>query len=182
MPNIHVNLYDDELTTTYLDEVADTVSQMKLKQLCKLSPSDNNADQIADLIRRRITYSKFEIKDDESFNYAHLTFVRNNTPVEVANVDLKAEKTGIACHGLLAGETSYHQQNTYFTTAGLKGIEADKPVLQIVQRYSALSHAAWKNQNFYESNGLSLKVSNQLQNYLIVLTKIAYGQLSLIQK
>ena len=166
VPNIHVNLYDDELITTYFDEVADTVSQMKLKQLCKLSLLDNSADQIADLIRRRVTYSKFETKDDENFKYAHLTFVRNNTPVEVANVDLRAEKTGIACNALLAGETSYHQQDTYFTTAGLKGIQCDKPVLQIVQRYSALSHAAWKNQNFYESNGLSLKVSNHLQRLL----------------
>ena len=84
----------------------------------------------------------------------------------MANVDLKAEKSGIACNGLLAGETSYHQQNTYFTTAGIKGIPRDKPVVQIVQRYSALSYAAWKNQNFYESNGLSLKVSNQLQRLL----------------
>lgn len=167
VPNIHVNIYDDELTSTYFDLVADAVSQMQLKQLCKLSLSDTSVDQIADLIRRRITYSKFEINDDVDFKYAHLTFIRNNTPVEVANVDLKAEKTGIACNGLLAGETSYHQQNTYFTTAGLKGVQCDnKPALQIVQRYSALSHAAWKDQNFYESNGLSLKVSNQLQRLL----------------
>lgn len=166
VPNIHVNLYDDELTTTYFDVVADAVSQMQLKQLCKLSLSDNSVDQTADLIRRRITYSKFEINDEVNFKYAHLTFIRNNTPVEVANVDLKAEKTGIACNGLLAGETSYNQQSTYFTTAGLKGIPCDKPALQIVQRYSALSHAAWKNQNFYESNGLALKVSNQLQRLL----------------
>ncbi|WP_180190151.1 DNA phosphorothioation-dependent restriction protein DptH, partial [Acinetobacter sp. YH01009] len=166
IPKIHVNIYDDELKVTYFDQVADAVSQMHLKQLCKLSLVDGNADQIADLIRRRITYSKFEINRCEDFKYAHLTFVRNNTPVEVANVDLKAEKSGIACNGLLAGETSYHQQNTYFTTAGIKGIPSDKPVVQIVQRYSALSYAAWKNQNFYESNGLSLKVSNQLQRLL----------------
>jgi DNA phosphorothioation-dependent restriction protein DptH len=166
VPNIHVNLYDDELTTTYFDVVADAVSQRQLKQLCKLSLLDNSVDQIADLIHRRITYSKFEINEEANFEYAHLTFIRNNTPVEVANVDLKAEKTGIACNGLLAGETSYNQQSTYFTTAGLKGIQCDKPVLQIVQRYSALSHAAWKNQNFYESNGLALKVSNKLQQLL----------------
>ncbi|MBM7142472.1 DNA phosphorothioation-dependent restriction protein DptH [Acinetobacter sp. 105-3] len=164
VPQIHINLYDDELVNTYFDVVADVASQAYLKKLCQLSLKDQNSDQIVDVIRRRITYSKFEITNNIKFKYAHLTFIRNNTPVEVANVDLRAEKTGIACGGLLAGETSYHQENTYFTTAGLRGIDHhNNPAIQIVQRYSALSHAAWNNQKFYESNGLALKVSNKLQ-------------------
>src|SRR5690606_39240264 len=89
VPKIHINLYDEELVSTYFDTVADAVSQSHVKQLCKLSQSDSESDQVADLIRRRITYSKFEIKNDHKFEYAHITFIRNNTPVEVANVDLK---------------------------------------------------------------------------------------------
>ncbi|HCT1805377.1 TPA: DNA phosphorothioation-dependent restriction protein DptH, partial [Acinetobacter baumannii] len=167
IPNIHVSIYDDKLNNTYFDIVADSISQKELKNLCKLSSNDADADQITDIVRRNITYSKFEIAKVEAFNYSHISFVRNNTPVKTAPVDLIESKTGIACHGLLAGETSYHEQGTYFTTAGLKYFpDLNNPAIQIVKRYSALSYSAWENQNFYESNGLSLKVTSDLQQLL----------------
>lgn len=167
LPNIHISIYNRKLENTYFDDIADATNYTTLKVLSKLSLNDQNSDQVIDLIRRRITYSKFEITEDTNFNYAHLTFVRNDTEVEEASVDLNVEKSGIASDGLLAGETSFHQGYTYFTSAGLEGINLENnPVFKIVSRYSALSHAAWKGQNFYESNGLSLKVSNKLQELL----------------
>lgn len=167
VPRVHVCIYDDKLSNTYFDIVADAPSQKDLKYLCKLGLNDPNADQIADLVRRNITYSKFEIGKVDKFNYSHISFVRNNTPVKVAPVDLSESKTGIACNGLLAGETSYHEQGTYFTTAGLKGFpDESNPLIKIAKRYSALSYSAWENQNFYESNGLSLKVTSDLQALL----------------
>ena len=126
LPRIHISIYDRELKNTYFDEVADAISYTDLKVLSKLSLNDQNSDQIVDLIRRRITYSKFEITEETNFNYAHLTFVRNDTEVEEASVDLHVEKSGIASDGLLAGETSFHQGTAYFTSAGLEGIDLER--------------------------------------------------------
>lgn len=165
---IHINLYDAELQHTYFDKVADAENFDELKQLCGLTADKEDADAAVDMIRRRITYSKFNLpQQGESFRYAHLSFVRNNSPVLASPVDIKAEPTGIACHGLLAGETSYSEQQDYFTTSGLMNIEVeDKPQLQVMEKYSALSKAAWLGEKYNNASSLALKVSSQLQQLL----------------
>lgn len=165
---IHINLYDEQLQHTYFDKVADAETLDEIKRLCELTADKDDADSAIDMLRRRITYSKFRLPPpDESFNYAHLSFVRNNTPVMTSPVDIMAEQSGIACHGLLAGETSYSEQNDYFTTAGLKNISlTDSPQLQVMQKYSALCKAAWLGEKYSETSSLALKVSNQLQQLL----------------
>lgn len=165
---IHLNLYDEQLQHTYFDEVADAETLAEVKLLCELTANKDDADSAIDMLRRRITYSKFRLpKAGDSFNYAHLSFVRNNTPVMKSPVDIMAEKSGIACHGLLAGETSYDEQSDYFTTAGLAKINLDDaPQLRVMQKYSALCKAAWLGEKYSETSSLALKVSNQLQQLL----------------
>lgn len=164
---IHINLYDEQLQHTYFDQVADAETLDEVKRLCQLTADKEDADSAIDMLRRRITYSKFRLPQaGVSFNYAHLSFVRNNTPVMKSPVDIMAEKSGIACHGLLAGETSYSEQYDYFTTAGLEKISLDAPQLQVMQKYSALCKAAWLGEKYSETSSLALKVSNQLQQLL----------------
>lgn len=165
---IHINLYDEQLQSTHFDDVADAETLDEVKRLCQLTADKDDADSAIDMLRRRITYSKFRLPQaGDSFNYAHLSFVRNNTPVMKSPVDIMAEKSGIACHGLLAGETSYSEQYDYFTTAGLEKISlADAPQLQVMQKYSALCKAAWLGEKYSETSSLALKVSNQLQQLL----------------
>ncbi|MFM5538814.1 DNA phosphorothioation-dependent restriction protein DptH [Aeromonas veronii] len=164
---IHINLYDEQLQHTYFDLVADAETLDEVKQLCQLTADKEDADSAIDMLRRRITYSKFRLPQaGVSFNYAHLSFVRNNTPVMKSPVDIMAEKSGITCHGLLAGETSYSEQYDYFTTAGLEKISLDAPQLQVMQKYSALCKAAWLGEKYSETSSLALKVSNQLQQLL----------------
>lgn len=165
---IHINLYDDQLQHTYFDQVADAETLDEVKRLCQLTADKEDADSAIDMLRRRITYSKFRLPQvGDSFNYAHLSFVRNNAPVMKSPVDIMAEKSGIACHGLLAGETSYSEQYDYFTTAGLEKISLDEaPQLQVMQKYSALCKAVWLGEKYSETSSLALKVSNQLQQLL----------------
>ncbi len=165
---IHINLYDEQLQHTYFDQVADAETLDEVKRLCQLTADTEDADSAIDMLRRRITYSKFRLPQvGDSFNYAHLSFARNNTPVMKSPVDIMAEKSGIACHGLLAGETSYSEQYDYFTTAGLEKINLDDaPQLQVMQKYSALCKAAWLGEKYSETSSLALKVSNQLQQLL----------------
>ncbi|KJY95874.1 DNA phosphorothioation-dependent restriction protein DptH [Pseudoalteromonas ruthenica] len=165
---IHVNLYDKKLQRTYFDEFADAPSYDELKEVAQLGSEKDKADAVADMLKNRITYSKFKLGDDlESFNYAHISFVRNDTKVEPIPVDVQTEKTGVACHGLLAGETAYSEQNTYFTTYGLNGIASDdKPSLKLSGHFNNLAKAAWSSQKYETNNGLALKVAGELSQLL----------------
>lgn len=165
---VHVNIYDKKLQRTYFDEFADAPSYDELKDLAELGCEKDKADAIADMLKNRITYSKFKITDDvTSFNYAHISFVRNDTSVVPIPVDVLTEKTGVACHGLLAGETAYDEQNTYFTTYGLSKLDIDDtPSLRLSSHFNNLVKAAWCGQKYEKNNGLALKVAGKLTELL----------------
>ncbi|RDV23974.1 DNA phosphorothioation-dependent restriction protein DptH [Alteromonas aestuariivivens] len=165
---IHVNLYDKKLQRTYFDDFADAPSYDELKELAELGSEKDKGDAIADLLKSRITYSKFKLDSAvEAFNYAHISFVRNDTSVEATPVDVLTEKTGVACHGLLAGETAYDEQSTYFTTYGLNNLEmANNQSLKLSSHFNNLAKAAWCGQKYETNNGLALKVSGKLTELL----------------
>lgn len=165
---IHVNIYDKALQRTYFDDFADAPSYDELKELADLGSEKDKADAIADMLKNRITYSKFKLnKQEPTFNYAHISFVRNDTTVEPVPVDVLTEKTGVACHGLLAGETAYQEQNTYFTTFGLNKLDVDSTAtLKLSSQFNSLAKAAWCGQKYETSNGLGLKVAGQLSELL----------------
>ena len=165
---IHVNIYDKELQRTYFDDFADAPSYDELKGIAELVSEKDKADTIADMLKNRITYSKFKLNAQEpTFDYAHISFVRNDTTVEPVPVDVLTEKTGVACHGLLAGETAYQEQSTYFTTFGLNKLDVDSTdILKLSSQFNSLAKAAWCGQKYETSNGLGLKVAGQLSELL----------------
>ncbi|MBH0045900.1 DNA phosphorothioation-dependent restriction protein DptH [Pseudoalteromonas sp. NZS11_1] len=165
---IHVNIYDKELQRTYFDDFADAPSYDELKNIAELGSEKDKADAIADMLKNRITYSKFKLsEDDPIFKYAHVSFVRNDTTVEPVPVDILAEKTGVACHGLLAGETAYQEQNTYFTTFGLNKLDVESTAtLKLSSQFNNLAKAAWCGQKYETNNGLALKVAGKLSELL----------------
>ncbi|TMO31412.1 DNA phosphorothioation-dependent restriction protein DptH [Pseudoalteromonas sp. S4492] len=164
---IHVNLYDKSLQRTYFDEFADAPSYDELKKLAELSGEKDKADAIADMLKNRITYSKFKLESELDFAYAHISFVRNDTSVEPTPVDVLTEKSGVACHGLLAGETAYNEQNTYLTTYGLQNLVLDNnPSLKLSSQFNNLAKAAWCGQKYETNNGLALKVAGKLTELL----------------
>ncbi|MBB1338849.1 DNA phosphorothioation-dependent restriction protein DptH [Pseudoalteromonas sp. SR44-2] len=165
---IHVNIYDKELQRTYFDDFADAPSYDELKNIAELGSEKDKADAIADMLKSRITYSKFRLsEDDPIFKYAHVSFVRNDTTVEPVPVDVLSEKTGVACHGLLAGETAYQEQNTYFTTFGLNKLNVESTsTLKLSSQFNSLAKAAWCGQKYETNNGLALKVAGKLSELL----------------
>lgn len=65
------------------------------------------ADMLIDLIRSRLTYSKFTLPNErEQFAYAHLAFFRNQEPVECHPINTDEALSGVLCDGLIAGEAA----------------------------------------------------------------------------
>jgi DNA phosphorothioation-dependent restriction protein DptH len=123
--NIHVNIYDDELSETEFDHFAEISSYGRIKERYGLSkgPAKEHADTIVDILRTRVTYSKFTHSEGGSQAYAHLTFFRNNQKVKVVDVNPVEKQSGISCHGLINGEASASEQGNYITGFGLHNLE-----------------------------------------------------------
>ncbi|MBE8233352.1 MAG: DNA phosphorothioation-dependent restriction protein DptH [Endozoicomonadaceae bacterium] len=170
--SIHVNLYDDTLTFNALDRFAETSSYSEIKEWLELSKGKVRefADSIIDILRTRLTYSKFTNKNTEQQGqvYAHLTFFRNNDKVDCSNIAVDDMASGVASDGLLTGEASSHDHGAYFTGFGLKNVEYDDiPHLKMAKYIGLLTQPALKPNTIYNgSNAIALAVSNNFKDLL----------------
>ncbi|WDE13486.1 DNA phosphorothioation-dependent restriction protein DptH [Thalassomonas haliotis] len=167
---IHVNLYDDKLEYTEFDKFAETASYDEIKLLYGLDKGAirEQADAIIDLLRTRLTYSKFENDKVTEQAYAHLSFFRNNNKVEASDVNVEKELSGVVCHGLLAGEAAEKIEGSYFTGFGLRDVNIDHlPHLKIAKLLGTLIKPSRKsNEKHSPSKSISLAVSDSFKSLL----------------
>jgi DNA phosphorothioation-dependent restriction protein DptH len=167
---IHVNLYDDKLSFTEFDKFAETASYDEIKALYELDKGAirEQADTIIDLLRTRLTYSKFENRKTTEQAYAHLSFFRNNNKVEPTDVNVAEELSGVVCHGLLAGEAAASKEDSYFTGFGLKGVDTKSlPHLRVAKSLASLIKPSRKsNEQHSLSKSMALAVSDSFKTLL----------------
>ena len=167
---IHVNLYDDQLTFTEFDKFAETASYDEIKSLYSLDKGAirEQADAIIDLLRTRLTYSKFENRKTTEQAYAHLSFFRNNNKVEPTDVNVAEELSGVVCHGVLAGEAAANKEDSYFTGFGLKNVEiTELPHLRVAKSLASLIKPSRKtNEQHSLSKSMALAVSDSFKTLL----------------
>lgn len=166
VPNIHVNLYDDKIKFSEFDSFSESSSYDKIKSTYGLDKGKarENADAIIDKLRTRLTYSKFN-NNEETQAYAHLSFFRNNEKVNIMEVNIDEEESGVVCHGLISGEASYSKQQSYVTGFGLKNIEYfANNHLKIAKLFSTLLQPARSsNKPYRASSAISLAVSDSFK-------------------
>jgi DNA phosphorothioation-dependent restriction protein DptH len=168
--NFHINLYDDDLAETEFDRFAEMASYDRIKQRYGLNKgtAKDHADTIVDMLRTRVTYSKFAHSDVMSQTYAHLTFFRNNQKVKVIDVNPIEKLSGVSCHGLITGEASASEQTNYITGFGLKNVEhKDLPHVEIAKLVGRLIHPARESTFDYRDNSaIALAVDDQFKEFL----------------
>lgn len=169
--SIHVNFYDDKLQYNDFDKFSETASYESLKEWLKLNGGNlrADADMLIDLIRSRLTYSKFLTpKTDESFAYAHLAFFRNNAPVDCRPVNISEALSGVLCNGLIAGEAAETKGDAYFTAFGLRNIDiAETQSLRLAHKLGCLWQPAKQSNTPYLGSGIGLAVSADFKELLI---------------
>lgn len=168
--HVHVNLYDDEQDETEFDVFAEMglYDEIKARYRLDKGAARRNADTIVDLLRTRLTFSKFKHDATETQAYAHLTFFKNNQKVEAVDNNIDEHLSGVACGGLLNGESSRSENGRFFTAFGLKGIDySDKPHLQLAKLIGTLSRPAQsKNDVYHDHSAISLAVSEEFRSLL----------------
>lgn len=167
---IHVNLYDDEELETEFDLFAEMATYDDIKDRYDLDKgkAKRNTDTIVDVLRTRLTFSKFLNSKTEQQSYAHLTFFKNNQVVDARDNNIDEHLSGVACGGLLNGESSRSENDAYFTAFGLKGVDyADKPHLKIARLFGAMWRPSKLNSDSYhEHSAISLAVSDSVKQLL----------------
>jgi DNA phosphorothioation-dependent restriction protein DptH len=170
VPYIQVCLYDDELVYNEFDRFAEQGKHDELKRRYELDKGKAReyADLVVDLLRTRLTYSKYENSNVHMQQYAHITFFRNNQRVERTDVDPDQELSGIVCNGLIAGEAAANKQDCYFTAFGLKDVDTtDLPHLQLAKEYNRLLKPALKaNEQHGNAKSTALVVSDNFRSLL----------------
>ncbi|KJG02104.1 DNA phosphorothioation-dependent restriction protein DptH [Photobacterium angustum] len=170
--SIHINLYDDKLTFNAFDRFAEMASYDELKEWLELNKGKARevADTIIDILRTRLTYSKFTNEQAEKAGqaYAHISFFRNNNDVDCADIAIEDMASGIACDGLLTGDASENKSGSYFTGFGLKGTDyKDHPHLMMAKYVGALLKPALKpNTPYHGANAVALAVSEDFKGLL----------------
>lgn len=167
---IHVNFYDERLQFNDFDRFAETASYDDLKVWLGLNTSAlrSEADMLIDLIRSRLTYSKFILpKANEQFTYAHLAFYRNQEPVECRAIKIEESLSGILCDGLIAGEAAETKGEAYFTAFGLRGVEyVSVQSLRLARMLGNLWQPASQSNSQYLGTSLGLAVSSDFKDLL----------------
>lgn len=168
-PNIHVNIYDNKINYCEFDYFSEALSydEIKLHYGLDKGKARSNADAVIDLLRTRLTYSKFT-NTESSQAYAHLSFFRNNEKVEIMQVNIDEEESGVICNGLISGEASYSKQQSYVTGFGLKNINyTNIKHLKIAKLFSTLLQPAQRaNTPYRESSAISLAISDNFKVHL----------------
>lgn len=150
---IHVNLYDKEESDSWFDKFADAETYDELKDLCELNKGSakGQADSIIELLRTRLTYSKYKHENGEKEQaYAHMSFFKNNERVQATDVDVLKQTSGVVSNGLMPGEAATNKNGSYYTAFGLQGVDLDSaPQLKLAAKYGGLVKPAKRQHEEY---------------------------------
>ncbi|EBF8126958.1 DNA phosphorothioation-dependent restriction protein DptH [Salmonella enterica subsp. enterica] len=168
--SIHVNCYDERLLPNAFDRFAESGSYEQLKNDLGLNSGTwrAEADMLIDLLRSRLTFSKFVLPpESDKLAYAHLAFFTNTAPVDCRQIRIEDAASGVLCHGLIAGEGAETQGDAYFTAFGLRNVDTEPYcALRLARLLGCLWQPARQSNSQYHAQGISLAVSGNFKQLL----------------
>ncbi|WP_105577194.1 DNA phosphorothioation-dependent restriction protein DptH [Cronobacter sakazakii] len=168
--SLHVNCYDERLLPNAFDYFAESGSYEQLKNDLGLNSGAwrAEADMLIDLLRSRLTFSKFVLPQaSDKLAYAHLAFFTNTAPVDCRQIRIEDAASGVLCHGLIAGEGAETQGDAYFTAFGLRNVDIEPyRTLRLARLLGGLWQPARQSNSQYHGQGISLAVSGNFKQLL----------------
>ncbi|WP_042828460.1 hypothetical protein, partial [Salmonella enterica] len=103
--SVHVNCYEERLLPNMFDHFAESGSYEQLKNDLDLNSGvwRAEADMLIDLLRSRLTFSKFVLpSESDKLAYAHLAFFTNIAPVDCRQIRIEDASSGGLGHGFVS--------------------------------------------------------------------------------
>lgn len=167
---VHVNIYDRALMLNSFDVFAESTNSDGLKEFLGIATKRyaDTADSIIELLRTRLTYSKFTNSDVKTYEYAHIAFFYNDEKVDCIPVNMDSKPSGIAADGLLGGESSESQHGSYHTAFGLRDVNYEQNLLlQTAKAFGSLIRPAREpNAQYSGKDALALAVNEGFRTLL----------------
>jgi len=135
---IQVNIYNEEHSLTVFDDFSEGGNVFKLRELVRTNSSEKESE-IDDLIfkvRQNLIF--YKIDDYTEFNYAHLSFFKNNEEVVMRTNSVGEGKSGVVCDGILSGEASYLENEVFYTGFGLRNLNTENSLISLASLYNQL--------------------------------------------
>jgi DNA phosphorothioation-dependent restriction protein DptH len=138
---IQINVYDEKYHFTAFEEFSETRKIEELRELVRLNSSDKEAvlDDLIFKIRKNVTIHK--VREFTDYDYAHLSFFKNNEEVTLRPNNVNEGKSCIVCNGVLSGEASYLENEVFYTGFGLKNVKAENISVSLASLYNQLLFA-----------------------------------------
>ncbi|WP_334014663.1 DNA phosphorothioation-dependent restriction protein DptH [Alteromonas sp. S167] len=167
---VHVNIYDKCLTLNSFDFFSESTNSDDLKEFLGIATKSyaDSADSIIELLRTRLTYSKFNLNETTEYEYSHIAFFYNDEKVDCIPVNIDSKPSGIAADGLLGGESSESQHGSYHTAFGLRDVNYDSnQLLQTAKAFGSLIRPAREvNTQYSGKDALALAVNEDFKKLL----------------
>jgi len=135
---IQVNIYDEKFYETVFDQFSESRKIDQLRELVRLASTDKEAalDDLIFKIRKNVTF--YKPRNFDLYDYAHLSFFKNNEEVSLRATNVYSAKSGIVCQGILSGEASYLENGSFYTGFGQENIGIKNKVIDLSSLYNQL--------------------------------------------
>ena len=149
--NVHITMYDDRLHNSLFDQFSESKNIDTQRELVRKTDKEkvDETDTLISLIKNKLTYSKKTA--EKEYDYAHISFFKNNEKVKLVDKLAISSKTGVSCTGLITGEASYLENDNYYTGFGLKGLTSFSLPVEFAAKYNSLFKPLRENTASYNS-------------------------------
>ncbi|WP_165763737.1 DNA phosphorothioation-dependent restriction protein DptH [Halalkalibacter urbisdiaboli] len=147
---IQLYIYGEENSYNSFEEFSfyEDPEEIKKHFQINLNSKDFSQEDILNIFREKVHFFKRKL-DEETYEYAHITFYEVNQNTDETRDDMRNIETGIGLNGLLSSVTSVFLGNSYRTGFGTKYLyESPSDLVELSMSFNALAQAASKQNPF----------------------------------
>ena len=170
---IDIRIYGSDNLVSKFEELTyyDSVEEVEDRMSVKLKTTNFEKEDLLNIFLEKINfYSKPIPRDNEGYEYAHITFYqfdRNEIKRNTNNTDLI--KTGVSMNGLMADVSSIPLAETYRSGFGTKNMpDENNKLIELSCIYNAMVNVSYSGENYEKNKAIcstiDFKIKNQLEN------------------
>ena len=173
---ININIYGSENLVTKFEELTyyDIVEEVENKIQINLKTNNFEKEDLLNSFLDKVNfYRKPFPKENEEYEYAHITFYQFNRDQIKRNTNKTDNvKSGISMNGLMSDVSSTPVNHTYRTGFGTANMPIDKSILtELTFKYNALVNVASNGENFELNKAICCTIDFKIKSQLEKLYK-----------